>query len=354
MSAIAALLLAASVAQPYVPLFDPVALKDHVAGQPGEALVLGTPHLSGFPEGFDPKSLEPLLVRLAAWKPQIITIEGVSGPDCERLQRYKPLYPGAFDDYCWDPAPAQKAVGLDMPTATAEAARLLGTWPADPTSAQRRKLAAIFLAGGEQASALVQWLRLPLGERHVGDGLDDVLVARLEYLSKRRNENFLVASVLAARLGLDRVYSTDDHSADATTASLADDPGYEAAMRRIWGNPFVAQRREHDKVLQSRLDADGVMALYRDYNSAAAMRMAFDSDFGAALADATPENYGRRYTGWWETRNLRMVANIRAAMAERPGARTLVIVGSSHKGYFEAYLNMMHDVRLVDVEAMLK
>lgn len=125
-------------------------------------------------------------------------------------------------------------------------------------------------------------------------------------------------------------------------------------MKRIWDNPFVKQRIAEDARLEAKLDGDGVMAIYRSYNSPAAMRMAFDSDFGAALADATPQNYGRRYTGWWETRNLRMVANIRAAMAERPGARTLVIVGASHKGYFETYLGMMHDIRLVDAEAVLE
>lgn len=356
MPVIAALLLAAaaSAPQPYVSPFDPAKLKDHVGGQPGEALVLGTPHLSALPKGFDPATLEPLLARLAAWKPQIVTIEGVSGPDCERLLRYKPLYPGAFDDYCWDPAPAQKALGLDMPAATIEAERLLAAWPVEPAPAARRHLAALFLAGGEQASALVQWLRLPASERQVGDGLDEALVARLDKLSTYRNENFLIASVLAARLGLERVYSVDDHSADATTASINDDPGYGEAMKRIWDNPLVQQRVAEDTKLESKLDSDGVMAIYRNYNSPAAMRMAFDSDFGAALADATPQNYGRRYTGWWETRNLRMVANIRAAMAERPGARALVIVGASHKGYFEAYLGMMHDIRLVDAEAVLK
>ena len=41
-------------------------------------------------------------------------------------------------------------------------------------------------------------------------------------------------------------------------------------------------------------------------------------------------------------------------MAAQPGARALVIVGASHKGYFEAYLNMMHDIRLVDAEAVLR
>jgi hypothetical protein len=354
-SLFAALLLtmAADPSPAYRPSFDPGALRDGVAGTPGEALILGTPHLSGLPEGFAPESLEPLLTRLAAWQPAIIAIEGLSGRDCELLVRYKPLYPGA-SDYCWDPASAQKAVGLDMVAATVEAERLLATWPASPVPGERRRLAALFLAGGEPASALVQWLRLPAGERHTGDSLDDTLVAALEKLRTRRNENFLIGSVLAARLGLERVYATDDHSADATTASLDKDAGYEAAMKRIWSNPLIKDRVAAEKALEAKLDGDGVMALYRAYNDPAMMRMAYDTDFGAALADATPQNYGRRYTGWWETRNLRMVANIRAAMATQPGTRTLAIVGASHKGYFEAYLDMMHDVRLVDAGTILK
>ena len=353
MSLFAALLLAAgtNAPPPYAPSFDPGAFKSDAAG---ELLVLGTPHLSGLPDGFSAASLDPLLARLAAWKPQIITIEGISGPDCELLLRYKPLYPGVYDDYCWDPEPARKATGLDVPAATMEAERLLAAWPANPAAAERRHLAAVFLAGGEQASALVQWLRLPATERRVGDGLDTALVARLDTLATRRNENFLIASALAARLGLERVHSVDDHSADATTASLNDDPGYGAAMQRIWDNPAVKERAAADKALESKLDGPGLLNLYRAYNGAAAMRMAFDSDFGAALADATPQHYGRRYVGWWETRNLRMVANIRAAMAAQPGARALSIVGASHKGYFEAYLDKMHDVRLVDAEAILK
>ncbi|WP_411340949.1 DUF5694 domain-containing protein [Sphingopyxis sp. J-6] len=355
MSLFAALLLvtAASPPPPYEPAFDPRDLKAGVAGDVGEALVLGTPHLSGLPDSFAPESLEPLLERLAAWKPEIIAIEGLSGRDCELLMRYKPLYPGAAD-YCWDPAPAQQVIGLDMVAATVEAERLLAAWPVQPAPGDRRRLAGLFLAGGEPASALVQWLRLPADERRAGDGLDDTLVAALEKLRTRRNENFLIGSVLAARLGLERVYATDDHSADATTASLDKDPGYGAAMQRIWETPQLKDRIAAEKALEAKLDGDGVMALYRFYNRPSTMRLAFDTDFGPALADATPQNYGRRYTGWWEVRNLRMVANVRAAMAERPGTRTLAIVGASHKGYFEAYLAMMHDVRLVDAETILK
>lgn len=354
MSAFALLLtVAAAAPPPYTPSFDPSALKENVAGAPSEVLVLGSPHLSGLAKDFDPKNLETVLGRLAAWRPTIIAIEGLSGPDCERLIRYKPLYPGA-SDYCWDASAAQKVVGLDMVAATIEADKLLGAWPENPAPADRRRLAALFLAGGEPASAVVQWLRLPGNERRAGEDLDDTLVTELDKLVTRRNENFLIGSVLAARLGLERVYATDDHSADAANASLDKDPGYRTAMQRIWDNPAIKQRLADEKAIHARLDGEGMLAIYRFYNRPATARIAFATDFGAALADASSQNYGRRYAGWWETRNLRMVANIRTAMTTQPGARTLAIVGASHKGYFEAYLNMMHDVRLVDAETILK
>jgi hypothetical protein len=58
--------------------------------------------------------------------------------------------------------------------------------------------------------------------------------------------------------------------------------------------------------------------------------------------------------GYWETRNLRMVANIRDVLGQTPGTRLLAIVGASHKPYYEAYLNLMHDVQLVDAEEVLR
>lgn len=348
------MLLAAAAAPPaYDPEFDPGALKT-VAGRPNEVLVLGTPHLSGMPETFDPANLGPLLARLASWKPDIITIEAVDGPQCDLLRRYKDHYADAADTYCPDPSDAQKALGLDMAGAIAALDTRLADWPAAPSFADRRHLAALFLASGDPASAFVQWLRLPAAERRAGDGLDEAMAAAIAKSATRRNENIMIAAALAARLGLDRVYAVDDHSADAVNATIDEDPGFGEALQRSWANPATERRKAEDAALQAKLDGEGILALYRAYNRRDAGKLVYDSDFGAALADLTPQNYGRRYAGWWEVRNLRMVANIRAAIAAHPGTRTLSIVGASHKGYFEAYLDMMHDVRLVDAEAILK
>ena len=334
------------------PVFDPATLKGPAAGPPGELLVLGSPHLAGLPESPQSASLGPLIERLAAWKPQMIAIESLSGPQCAYLRLYPQRYRGTVDTFCWDPAPARAATGLDVPAATAAAERLLASWPAAPTAAQRRQLAAFFLAAGEPLSALVQWLRLPVAERRAGDGIDAVLVAELERQRVKRNESRLVAAPLAAALGLERVVAMDDHTSDMP---VSDEAAYEAAITKAWDNPAAAKRLRQDGVVNAKYSTpEDILAMYRYYNAPELGRLVFDSDFGAALAEPSPQHFGRNYVGYWEVRNQRMASNIREAMAVHPGQRMLVIVGASHKWYLEAYLNQMHDVRIVDVGPLLR
>jgi hypothetical protein len=348
-----ATMLYAARAQESAGIFDPGTLKGPAKGTPNEVMVLGTAHLRYLPATVGPASLKPLNERLIAWKPRIIAIEDRSGPQCAFMRQYPQRYKETVQSFCgWDPAPARAATGLDVPAATAEIERLLNSWPAAPTPSQRRHLSAVFLAGGEPISALVQWLRLPEAERHDGDGLDATLVAALDKLRDKRSEDTLIAAPLAAALGLERVVGMDDHTSDAPDA---DPKAYGEAIAKAWDNPATAKRKQMDKDFEPRLgDPEGVMALYRALNDPSQARLIYASDFGAALAEPSPQQFGRGYVGWWETRNLRMASNIREAIANLPGSRTLVIVGASHKWYLEAYLNQMHDVRIVSSDQVLR
>ncbi|WP_369405674.1 DUF5694 domain-containing protein [Sphingomonas mali] len=300
--------------------------------------------------------LSPLLDRLASWRPTGIATENLSGIQCDNLRRYPSRYAETVQRYCPDPSPAGRATGLDVPGANAEVERLLTAWPPAPSPAQRRHLAAVFLAAGEPGSALVQWLRLPLAERRAGDGLNDELVDMLNKAESRPNETNLVSAVLAARLGLERLWSVDDHSADTPdSADPAERKASADAIGRAWDNPATHARQAEDARLKKNLARpDGILNMYRAYNAAAAPTLTYRSDFGAALAEPSPQQFGRHYIGYWETRNLRMVANIRDVLGRYPGMRLLAIVGASHKGYYEAYLNQMHDVRLVDPNTVLR
>lgn len=332
--------------------FDPGAHKGPQHGVQNEVAVLGTSHLMAMPKTFDPSTAAALIERLTAWRPQAIAIESVSGQQCDMLRRYPSRYALTVNDYCPDVSAAAKATGLDVPAANAAAEAMLATWPAQPTAAQRRELAAKFLAAGEHDSALVQWLRLPAAERRADNGLNHELVAALEALRVSRNETSLVAAPLAARLGHERLWPMDDHSADR----YGPDPkAFVAAIRKAWDNPATERRKAMSSEQDAQIDTpEKLLAMYRRDNAPGLASIAFEGDYGAALEEPSPQGYGRLYVTSWETRNLRMAANIRDLMGPTPGMRTLVLVGASHKAYLDTYLNQMHDVRIVDVQPLLK
>lgn len=352
-TAVIAAVLTTPAAAQTVGRFDPRDHKGPRGGAANEVLVLGTTHLSGLPASFDPATLSPLIDRLAAWHPRAIAVEALSGLQCDALRRYPTRYSDTVATYCPDVTTAATATGLDVPAANAAAAALLAAWPKAPAPAQRRRLAALFLAGGERDSALVQWLRLPVGERRAGEGLDAALVAQLEKYRVRRNETSLIAAPLAARLGHERVYAMDDHSADHPDGPDAKAAG--EAIMKAWDNPATARRKAIDAAYQAKLGTgEGVLAMYRGMNAPDAAPLIYQSDFGAALEEPSPQKFGRGYLTYWETRNLRMAANIRDMIGDHLGQRAIVIVGASHKQYLDAYLDQMHDVRIADVDAVLR
>ena len=347
-------LIALAAAQSFAagtPAFDPRQHKNEIVGKPAQILVLGTPHLSQLPEKLDPKLLEPLLARLARFKPDVITIEAPSGEECDTMQRFKAQHGTAWDDYCWPTDDIEKATGLTVPAATAEVEKTLASWPAGPTAAQRRHLAMLFIAANERSAAAVQWLRLPETERKAGDGLTQAMVELLERKGKPPNENIAIGATLAARLGLERVRQTDDHLADGSDSG----EDYGKAIQAAWrAKPLPAIQTEYKRREAHIPDSAALLDFYRFLNDPKTQRESIAADMGRNAKWPSDKLYGRQYLSWWENRNLRMAANIRAAFATMPDARVLVIVGSTHKGYLDAYLNMMQDVRLVDAMQFLR
>lgn len=339
-------------AQSYQPSFRPDALRDRPAGRPNEVLVVGSPHLSNLPSSFTPDMVEPLLWRLVGWSPTAIASENISGLQCDAMRRQRERQAEAVEAYCYDPTAAGRAVGLDVPAANAEAERMLANWPATPSAAQRRRLALVFLAAGEPASATVQWFRLPIAERRADRGLTKELAAYLQAQMTRKSETALVAAQLAARSGLERVWSVDDQS---FVGAPVDEKAYGVAVARAWNNPATKARTAANEALYAGIgQPDGLLDMYRGLNAPSLAAQAYQSDWGAALTEPSEQAYGRRYVAYWETRNLRMVANIREVLGRVPGTRLVAIVGASHKPYYEAYLNQMRDVTLVDVQPVLR
>ncbi len=324
------------------------ALDRDMAGPRAQVLVLGTVHLREMPPGFHPASLDGVLNRLAAFKPDIITIEFQSGEECDLFARHPAKYGDPYN--CTSTAAAREASGLDVPAAIAEVDKMLKAWPAQPTAAQRRRLAALFLAASDSASAYVQWLQLPEAERRAGDSLSAALVDMLGKIATRNEESYQLAARLAARLGLPRVHAIDNHTGD--NIDVQDAKAFGRSLKAAWaGTAAFEELKKRQGVLAQGPD---MLPLYRYVNDPEGLRRLAEANVSAAMRAQSPESYPQMWVAGWEIRNLRMIANIRETFRERPGARVVSIVGASHKPWFDAWLGQLQGVDIVDVEGVLK
>ncbi len=357
--ALITLAVAPVAAQPAAETFDPRSYQGQVAGELTQVLVLGTPHLSSAPDSFDPAVLEPLLSRLAAFRPNVIAIENLSGEEVQTLMTYTGAYPGVAADYATRimalMAAAREATGLDIAAADFEMRRTLANLSAATTAATRRRLAAVMMAAGDPMSALVQWRRLASADRAAGADFSQVLVDGIEALAARRNESQMIGASLAARLDLDRLYPMDDHTSDDVLWGVADSAveniyGGVAFQQAIAGPEFASLAH----AAENMRTADETLATYRQLNAPSAGLADARGQWLPLLQTAYPDDVGRKVIAAWETRNLRMAAHIREAAGSAPGGRVLVIVGSAHKAWLDAYLGMMSDMRIVSAPEILR
>lgn len=327
---------------------DLTTLDNQMTGPRSQVLVLGTVHLSELPAGFNAHALNPLLDRLARFKPEIITIEALSGEECDLALRHPAKY---GDDYCASNELAKTATGLDIAAAMAAVDVTLKAFPAKPSPAQRRQLAAFFLAANDRASAYVQWLQLAPAEQRSGDGLTESLVTMLGEISKRNNENYQIAAQLAARLGLQRVFATDNHTGDNIAYTDKDAFGREVMAAWGAGRGAFEQREQQVQALTKAVD---LLPLYRFINNPAHLQVLAEVNVSAALRAKSTTGYPQIWVSGWDIRNLRMVANIAETFREKPSARVLSVVGVSHKPWFDQWLGQLQGVDLVNVEAALQ
>jgi hypothetical protein len=338
--------------------FDPRAYQSQVHGQRTRVMVLASPHVSGAPDTFDPAVLEPLLQRLQAFAPDFIAIEALSGESVDMLWRHRAVYPGvantygAFIDIM--AAAGRAGTGLDLAEAEAEARRTLSAWPSGPTPAQRRRLAAVFASAGDPYSALVQWWRLEPAERKPADGLGRTLADKLNQQDRSRNENDVIGVRLAVRLGHERIHSIDDHAADDLVIPQGED--LEAFVSQPWFQAVIEDPafKRLSQASQALTTPQQALATYQMLNAPETGRIDADGQWLTFINRASVNDVGRRKVAEWEARNLRQAAHIREVTALKPGARVLVIMGSSHKPWIDHYLGMMMDLEVVDATAVLR
>ena len=203
---------------------------------------------------------------------------------------------------------------------------------------------------------MVQWWRLDPSERIADESVSRLLAEQLATYDTvaRRNENHLIASRLAVRLGQERVYPTDDQCDDVV-------PNFEANIDAFMEEPWIAQLMEDPgftplrEAPQHLTSAAEALATYRMLNGPA--RRPHRRERPVAQHDQSRRAQAMSAARAWRHGKCAICGRSRTfarSSARHPGGRILVIVGSAHKPWFDAYLSMMSDVQIVDATRVLR
>ena len=336
--------------------FNPAAAKKKMGLPLTKVMVLGVWHLDAASSKFQTAWLEPVLCRLRAYNPQVILTEALPGEQVMGLDAYAP-YHGDAGKYAGPTLEMAKTAQAEMHLSAAQAlvkadslAEIGGLSPA-----QRRQLAALFVAAAEPFSATVQWMRLGAADRIAQDGISASLAKRLTRFTELRNEITSIAARLAADVGLERVYGAGDHASDVALpnnkemqAAVNAEPG----LKDIFNHNTEAFRAFPVDTMKLS-SAEQVMPMFKWKNSPRFAEMDADAQWFSMLRSTKMGRLGRQRVAAWEAQNLQMAVAIREATAAIAGGRALLVVGAAHKPFIEAYLRMFTDIEIVSVPEML-
>ena len=314
-----------------------------------KVMTLATPHLAQM-EGVGPQHVASLVERLAAWKPQIVTLERLPAHEIAIL-RADPASADLLEAYVGDHAAisdaAQAVLGITDVSAENEMARWSGS-PAEQTTQERRRRMLTALAAYEMETALLYWRALGR-PAETDEGFTAASLAAMQRFDTSMNERVSVGVALVERLGLPRLWSVDSHFGDVLFPTFADDlqqgfddlGGAQAAI--LDGEPYAS----YNAVERQAIEQGDLAPVYRLMNSESYNTGDVRGQWDIYNREAFPGDAGRKRLALWDERNMRIAANIRHATTTAPGANVLFIVGSAHKPFIDPLMGATLDVRVV-------
>lgn len=325
-----------------------------------KVFVLGTPHLSAFADRFEPAMVDSVVAALDAFGPDAIAIENLSGRQVAAMERWggrwEQVTERFADTYLYHGRRVQEQAGWSWSAANQRADSLLSLAQSDSTSLDRDArldLVRSLTAAYRFPSAALQWNHLPDDARSGQAMLPDTTAAALNASLTAANETYSIGMRLAHQRGHHRLYPID-HQAEKDRAVTVFPALMEAvgdSMRKaIDTNPVLGRA---DSLKQVGLEQGNFLPMYRYLNRDTVGQADVDIQWRTMLEVDLPDDVGRQWLALWESRNLHMVGHIRRAASQHPGGRVLVIVGSSHKPFFDAYLQQMMGVTVVEADAVL-
>lgn len=354
------LVFSSSLAQAQNPDSSPLAtdLPDSAATK---VFVLGSMHFSDFEERFETSMIDSLMTALRDFAPQAVAVERLPGRDIAAMERWGgPYKKYVQQDYFGGTFLhhghlIRKQAGWSWSEANRQADSILVVARSAPDAfsvEDRLALTRSLTAAYRLPSAFLQWKSLSPEERSAQDVLPDTTIEDLNKRLDAANEVYTIGTRLAHERGLQRLYPIDYQAHRIPKAEVSSLYGatMDSVGKALMSHPTIERMFALQK---SGLTSGSLLPLFRYINTEKWSRDRVDLHWKELLRRPTPENAGAAGVALYEMRNLHMVGRIQRMVAQHPGERVLVVVGASHKPFFDAYLRQMMGVKVVDADAVL-
>lgn len=323
--------------------------------QKTEILILGTPHLAQM-KNFRPNMLGKVIQKLDSMQFDAICVENMSG---QLLNDIKSRNDSAFFNVIngrWGgnritlADTIQKTLGISFNSAQQRIEKLLKK--ENLSILERKELIHCFIASSDLASASLQYRYIKEKTGLFTSDMDKYLVDNLEKESRSKNEVYTLALNLAYNRQLNVIEAVNDFQDEALLFKhfpdfLQDYKKHANYFSLISNQPVYKKAKE---LTISGINLNNLSELYLFLNCREYIEQDFNSQWRIWLTTNFPSGSDRARYSLWEMRNLQISANILRVSAFYPQKRILVIIGSSHKGFIEKYLNQISDLELLKYE----
>lgn len=322
-------------------------------------MILGTPHLSELQDCLRPSALEPLLNVVQKFKPDVIGVESVPPAILEDMERRGGYFNEIIEYFAKRRVESghemQKLLKISRAEAEDKADALLQSKSA-LDAGTRLKLIGYLLAAYDYDSAVLQWSYLPENARRQNTMLSSEISAKLNESLSSPDERFSIGLALAKKLGLQKVVGIDDHFDEEllhrVSVQFSKDIENSPEVKAVTQSRFYA-----DSAKQLRAachNGDEMLRYYLYLNSPGYTSTDVAMQWGVWFRTKLPSGLDRSRVAQWEVRNLNIASRIREATVAYPSKRMLVIIGGGHKPFLDSYLSRMLDVKLVQLNELVK
>jgi hypothetical protein len=314
-----------------------------------QVMVLGSLHLSGAENKLNKDTLIPIINLLEAYEPTAIAVESLRAEDIITMQNGSAEYQQILDIYVGDTLLSlakkqQQNLGISAIDAIKKMNELLDKPELSvELSVEVIKLA---IAGCNPDTAALHW-----------QYLDKRLLTNIvspdvqEYLNKRlssTNERITIATALATKLKLNRLYSIDDHLDKDMYQNMVNQlmPSYEKSVyaKQLLESDYI---KKPNQLRDEAIKTGNWLPVFLWVNSKEYSAEVINKDWVQFADKDIDPKAGLARIALWEIRNLNMASNIMRVVANHTGERVIIVVGSVHKVFLEQYLSNMIGVKVV-------